>query len=175
MNSFGRVTDGNTIRFERTLPCSLETAWSYLTQPGRLATWLAEGTIELRVGGRVDLSFDVEEVPEHMPGGAFILGAVTLCVPQRVLAFTWTNPDTTTDSDRAIPTVSFELEPHDQYVRLSLTHRHLTSDAVARYAAGWHTHLDILLARLQNHQPDAFLSTWKRLLPVYEEQASALQ
>jgi uncharacterized protein YndB with AHSA1/START domain len=150
-------------------------AWSYLTQPGRLATWLAEGTIELRVGGRVDLSFDVEEIPDRMPGGGIILGAVTLCVPQRVLAFTWTTPDTDLDSDLPVPAVSFELEPHDHHVRLSLTHRHLASDAVARSAAGWHTHLDVLLARLQNHQPDTFLSTWKRLLPVYEEQAIALQ
>jgi uncharacterized protein YndB with AHSA1/START domain len=174
MNSFGRVTDGHTIRFERTLPCSLETAWSYLTQPGRLATWLAEGTIELRVGGRVDLRFDVEEVPER-ESGAFIQGVVSLCVHQRVLAYTWTRPDDTLDNELPVSTVTFELEPQDAHTRLTLIHRHVANDAMAVSAASWHAHLDVLLARLQNHQPDPFLLTWKRLLPVYEEQATTVQ
>jgi uncharacterized protein YndB with AHSA1/START domain len=175
MNSFGQITDGHTVRFERILPCSLEMAWSYLTQPGRLVTWLAEGTIELRVGGRVDLSFDVEEVPERKQNGAFIQGVVSLCVPQRVLAYTWTSPDVDLDSDVPISAVSFELEPQNGHVKLTLTHRHLANDEVARCAAGWHTHLDVLAARLQNHQPDSFLRTWKRLLPIYEDQVTAVQ
>jgi uncharacterized protein YndB with AHSA1/START domain len=175
MNSFGQVPDGHTVRFERILPCSLETAWSYLTQPGRLVTWLAEGSMELRVGGRVDLSFDVEEIPERKQDGAFIQGVVTLCVPQRVLAYTWTSPDADLDSDVPVSAVTFELEPQNSHIKLTLTHRHLPNDAVARCAAGWHTHLDTLAARLQNHQPDPFLSTWKRLLPIYEDQVSAIQ
>src|SRR3954467_7682663 len=175
MNSFGRVADGHTVRFERTLPCSLDTAWSYLTQPGRLATWLAEGTIELRVAGRVELNFDVEEIPERKEAGAFIRGAVTLCVPQRVLAYTWTSPDDDLEGDAPVPAVTFELEPQDNVTKLILTHRHVPHDAVARCAAGWHTHLDVLAARLQNHQPDSFERSWKRLLPIYEEQATTVQ
>lgn len=175
MNSFGQVSVGHTVRFERILPCSLETAWSYLTQPGRLVTWLAEGTIELRVGGRVDLSFDVEEVPERQQDGAFIQGVVSLCVPQRILAYTWTNPDADIDGDAPVSAVTFELEPQNSHIKLTLTHRHLPNDAVARCAAGWHTHLDVLSARLQNHQPDPFLTVWKRLLPIYEDQVSAVQ
>ncbi len=175
MNSYGRIVDEHTVRFERALPCSLEIAWSYLTQPGRLATWLAEGTVEPRVAGRVDLNFDVDEVPERKQGGANIRGVVTLCVPQRVLAFTWTDAEAVSDVDEPISAVTFELEPVNAHTKLTLTHRHLPADVVAKCSAGWHTHLDVLSARIQNHQPEPFLSTWKRLLPIYAGQSTTIQ
>src|SRR3954469_23048554 len=92
MPAKGNILDGHTVRFERELACPIEMAWDYLTQPGRLATWLAEGSIEPRVGGRVVLNFDIEEVPERERGGGVITGAVSLCVPGRVLAYTWIAP-----------------------------------------------------------------------------------
>lgn len=171
MNSPGRFLDEHTVRFERDLPCALEAAWSYLTQPGRLATWLAEGTIEPRVGGKVALSFDVEEVPERKNGGALIEGVVTLCVPDRVLAYTWSDPETPVADEASDSSVTFELEPHGEHTKLTLTHRHLPKNALARCAAGWHTHLEVLVARIQNRQRESFVETWRRLLPTYERQA----
>jgi uncharacterized protein YndB with AHSA1/START domain len=176
MNAHGRFLDEHTVRFERDLSCPLDTAWSYLTQPGRLATWLAEGSIETRVGGRVSLGFDVEELPERKDGGAFIEGVVTLCVQDRVLAYTWTDPEAKpSENEDPDPTVTFELEPQGQHTKLVLTHRHLPTEALARCAAGWHTHLEVLSARIQNRQQDSFLAIWKRLLPSYEQQVVALR
>lgn len=176
MNSSGHFLDEHTVRFERDLPCPLETAWSYLTQPGRLVTWLAEGTIEPRVGGKVSLSFDVEEVPERHDGGAFVEGVVTLCVPERVLAYTWADPEApVVNSEDPDSTVTFELEPHGQHTKLTLTHRHLPTNVLARCGAGWHTHLDVLMARIQNHKRESFLDTWKRVLPSYEQKAVGLR
>lgn len=171
MNSPGRFLDEHTVRFERELPCSIETAWDYLTQGGRLATWLAEGTIEPRVGGKVTLSFDVEEVPERKNGGAVIEGVVTLCVPNRVLAYTWTDPETPVPDEASDSAVTYEVEPVGQHTKLTLTHRHLPEKELARCAAGWHTHLEVLSARIQNRQRESFVETWKRLLPSYEKQA----
>ena len=164
MNAPGRFLDEHTVRFERELPCPLEMAWDYMTQPGRLVTWLAEGSIEPRVGGRVTLSYYVEEVPERKDGGAFIEGVVTLCVPHRVLAYTWADPEAPAPGNEdPDSTVTFELEPHHQHTKLTLTHRHLPTSVLARCAAGWHTHLEVLSARIQNRQGESFLDTWKRM------------
>lgn len=170
------IVDAHTVRFERELPCSIETAWDYLTQPGRLSTWLAEGMIEAHVGGRVELTFDVEEVPERLSGGDEIRGVVSLCVPRRVLAYTWMSPEEAdSDSGAPVSSVTFELEAKNAHTSLTLTHRHLPVEALAKCAAGWHTHLEVLASRIHNRAPESFLSTWRRLLPAYEEQALALK
>jgi hypothetical protein len=92
-----------------------------------------------------------------------------------VLAYTWADPETASDTDDPASTITFELEPHGQHTKLTLTHRHLPTEVLARCAAGWHTHLEVLLARIQNRQRESFLEIWKRLLPTYEEQAVALR
>jgi uncharacterized protein YndB with AHSA1/START domain len=172
----GQILDAHTIRFERHLPCPIETLWDYLTQPGRLSTWLAEGTLETRVGGRVRLNFDVDEVPERQAGGDEIRGVVSLCVPRRVLAYTWrTAEEAEGDSNDSPSSVTFELESEGENTRLLLTHRHLPSEALARCAAGWHTHLEVLSSRIHNRQPESFMEIWRRLLPAYEEQALSLR
>jgi uncharacterized protein YndB with AHSA1/START domain len=172
----GQILDAHTVRFERELPCTIETAWDYLTQPGRLSTWLADGTIEAHVGGRVVLNFDVEELPERGEGGDVIHGVVSLCVPRRVLAFTWMSPEeAAADLTEPSSSVTFELEPHNEHTKLTLTHRHLPVEALAKCAAGWHTHLEVLASRIHNRQPESFLTTWRRLLPTYEERAMALK
>jgi uncharacterized protein YndB with AHSA1/START domain len=172
----GQLLDAHTVRFERDFPCPIETAWDYLTQPGRLSTWLAEGIVETRVGGRVELTFDVEEVPERTPGGDVVRGVVSLCVPRRVLAYTWTSPnDGSSDETEPVSAVTFELEPQNGNTKLTLTHRHLPAEALARCAAGWHTHLEVLASRIHNRHPESFLATWRRLLPTYERQALAMR
>ncbi|MBI3694310.1 MAG: SRPBCC domain-containing protein [Acidobacteria bacterium] len=82
MNDFGRVV-------ERLLPGPIERVWEYLTKPDNLAAWLAAGEIELRVGGRVELRFDVQEAPDRRKAGAVIRGVVTRCEPPRALAYSW--------------------------------------------------------------------------------------
>jgi uncharacterized protein YndB with AHSA1/START domain len=176
MKTLGQIVDAHSIRFERELPCSIDTAWDYLTQPGRLSTWLADGSIEPRVGGRVELNFDVEELPERAQGGDAIRGAVSLCVPRRVLAYTWMSPEqAAVETTGPTSTVTFALEPENSHTRLTLTHRHLPAEAIPRCAAGWHTHLEVLLARVQNRSPESFLEMWRRLLPIYEEKTGTKQ
>lgn len=46
------------LRFERRLKHPVEKVWAALTDPERRAEWLAPGTIELRPGGRAELTFD---------------------------------------------------------------------------------------------------------------------
>jgi uncharacterized protein YndB with AHSA1/START domain len=71
--------------------------------------------------------------------------------------------------------VTFELAPHGDEVTLVVTHRRLPSRAATvSVASGWHTHLEILLARLQSRPAPGFWSTHSRLEPEYERRMPAL-
>ena len=37
-------------------------------------------------------------------------------------------------------------------------------------SAGWHTHLDILVARVSGKEPSPFWETWQRLRAEYDQQ-----
>src|SRR3546814_15813152 len=59
---------GGMLRFERVLDAPLETVWAWLTEPEKRRLWFADGPMELREGGDVELVFDhdhlsVEDVP----------------------------------------------------------------------------------------------------------------
>jgi hypothetical protein len=65
--------------------------------------------------------------------------------------------------------VTFDLEPVADQVVLTLTHRRLPSrDASVGVGAGWHMHLDILVARIQGQDAPSFWSGWARLRDEYE-------
>ena len=57
----GTILNEHAVRFERVLPASPDKVWEHLTNPELLKSWLAAGSIEPRIGGRVELKFDVEE------------------------------------------------------------------------------------------------------------------
>ncbi len=167
VTSRGEVVGPGTVRFVRTLPGPLERVWEFLTVPERRAQWLAGGEMDLRVGGRVELFFrhaDLSPVTMPTPArfaayeeGDVLLGTVTACQPPRLLAFTWAE-------GKARPSeVTFELEQAGESVRLTLTHRRLGEEraVLANVAAGWHTHLGILLDRLEGRTPQPFFAEFE--------------
>ena len=171
MPDYSDIVDFRTVRTDLLLPGPIEQIWGYLTEPGLLASWLAQGQIELREGGQVELTFDVEEVPERKKAGAMVRGVVSRCDPPRLLEYSWI--DASPERARAenpVPDsmVSFELQSKDRETRLIVTHRRLPTAMVAGCAAGWHTHLGNLRARLSGEALKPFLSTWRKLLPTYE-------
>ncbi len=169
MDDFGTLVDANTVRFERLLPGPIERVWAYLTEPQFLRTWLAESSMELRVGGAVELHFDTDEVPERAKAGAIDQGIITRYEPPHALAYTWQKaPDGPVTSH-----VTFELETVEDKVRLVLTHSRLLPTSLASFGSGWHTHLAVLQARLQALEPPPFLSYFNTVLPRYR--ASTVQ
>lgn len=171
MDEFGTLVDANTVRFERLLPGPIERVWAYLTQPQFLRTWLAESTMDLRIGGAVELRFNTEEVPERAKAGAVDQGIITRYEPPHALAFTWQKaPDGPVTSH-----VAFELEAVADQVRLVLTHSRLQHSSLASFGAGWHTHLGVLGARLQALEPSPFLSCFNAVLPRYRAGAIQIQ
>ena len=169
MSEFGAVTEARTLRIRRVLPGPIERVWAYLTESDKRGRWLASGPMELRVGGRVELTFRNTELTGHgepAPDkykkyeGASFSGHVTRCEPPRLLSYTWGDGSE----------VTFELSPEGEKVLLVLTHRRLPDrTTMVRVGSGWHTHLDILVVRLEGREPRPFWSTHARLEAEYEK------
>jgi uncharacterized protein YndB with AHSA1/START domain len=173
MSEFGIVTEARTVRIRRVLSGPIERVWAYLTESEKRGRWLASGPMELRVGGRVELTFrnselsaPAEPVPEKYKKyeGTGFRGRVTRCDPPRLLSYTWGE-----DSE-----VTFELTPQGEAVLLVLTHRRLPDRAtMVRVASGWPTHLGILVDHLDGREPHPFWSTYERLEAEYERRLPA--
>jgi uncharacterized protein YndB with AHSA1/START domain len=178
MNDYGTVTAPDTVRIERTLPGPIERVWDYLTDPDKRGTWLASGTMDLRVGGRVELRFlnsglsapDDPPPPKYAShvGETRMPGRITACDPPHLLSYTWGG-----ESDDASE-ISFELRPRGNEVQLVLTHRRLaTRGDMLSVAAGWHAHLGILVDTLAGRTPASFWATHTRLEAEYERRIPA--
>lgn len=171
-DEFGALIAPETIRIERLLPGHRERVWRYLTEPDLRRRWLASGAFELHPGGAVELLFRNDElVPGDDPaparfaaegGEVRLRGLVTDCEPMRRLAYTWGTGEDASE-------VRFDLAEEGAKVRLTVTHRRLSGRSLrVMVSAGWHTHLDILVAILEGRAPDGF---WRRFVPlerVYE-------
>ena len=170
MTGYGVVTAPQTVRLERLLPGSPERIWAYLTESEKRGKWLAPGEIELRVGGRVTLSFlhadlsSEKEVPEKYKAiecGHVMQGMITRCEPPHVLAYTWGHPQ---DSE-----VTFELFARGDKTLLVITHVRLGDRGnMLSVAAGWHAHTDILEDQLNGVEPRPFWTTHARLEAEYD-------
>ncbi len=160
-----------TVRLERVLPAPIERVWQYLMEPSLRATWLADGPIEPRVGGRVALLFDhrrlsAEETPaRYRDMDMRSLGEVRRCEPPRLLVITWN------DQGGEPSEVTFDLEPRGERTRLLITHRRLaTADALCSVAGGWHVHVDILEDVLAARPPRLFWARHEQFERAYRQQ-----
>jgi uncharacterized protein YndB with AHSA1/START domain len=126
----GGDADSRFVRFERTLSAPPDRVWRALTEPSELAGWLADATVELRVGGAIALTFDDGRVT----------GTITELDPGRVLGYSW--------RERAGEAhVRFVLKPVEGGgTALTLVHTHLAAASADGFAAGWHHHLELLEA-----------------------------
>lgn len=173
MDTYGQVTDRNTVRISRVLPGPIERVWRYLTEPELRSLWLAGGDMELRPSGRVehvfrnsDLSNEGDAPPPKyakQAGEARMQGHIVECDPPVLLRYTW-------GEESGEPSeVCFELTPQAGEVLLVVTHRLLRSrEVMTSVAAGWHTHLDILVARLTDREPASFWATHTQLEAEYD-------
>lgn len=162
MNAFGTIANTGTIRFERLFPGPAERVWDYLTRPELIATWLAKGEIQLRVGGYVDLRFDAPKGANGDKSGTLISGVVTHYQPPDSLAYYWTDAST-------ISNVIFEIERRGQQVALLLTHAKLPKPFAPTSSASWHARLDILEEQLRNRPASSFPVLYESLVPHYEQ------
>jgi uncharacterized protein YndB with AHSA1/START domain len=165
LDAHGVLTEPTTLRIERLLPGPVERVWAYLTESDLRRQWLAAGRMEMQVGGPFELVWRNNELtsppgrrPEGFGDEHRMQSRITQLDPPRRLAFTWG-----TGGD-----VSFDLESRGDQVLLTIVHRRLSDrETLLKVAAGWHAHLDILVARASDRVPAPFWDAWSRLHTEY--------
>jgi uncharacterized protein YndB with AHSA1/START domain len=171
---YGVITEAGAIRFERLLPGPIERVWDYVVDPEKRRLWLADGPMDLRPDGDMELIWRNSElarpdetVPEKFAGfdqEHRMKGKVLQVEPPRLLVHSW-------DEDAE---VVYELEERGDKVLLTLTNRKLPNrGAMVDVAGGWHTHLEVLAAHLEGREAPAFWETVARVGEDYEERIPA--
>ncbi|WP_407352829.1 SRPBCC family protein [Luteimonas sp. R10] len=167
---YGVFTAADTVRIERLLPGPIERVWAHLTESELRRQWLAAGEMEMQAGAPFELVWRNDELtdpPGRRPSGFDVehrmQSRITVLEPPRKLAFTWGDGD-----------VTFELAPRGDEVLLTLTHRGLADrENKLMVGAGWHAHLDILVARSKGEKPEPFWDRWSRLREAYDRRIAA--
>ena len=171
LDAYGVLTEPATLKIQRLLPGPIDRVWAYLTDSDLRRRWLAAGQMELKVGAPVELVWrnnELTDPPGQRPPGFDdehrMQSRITELDPPRKLTIAWNGSGD----------VSFELEPKGDEVLLTVIHRRLPDRAtLLKVAAGWHTHLDVLVARASGKAPAPFWDVWARLLQDYERRLPA--
>ncbi len=165
-DAFGKLIEPTTLVIQRLLPGPIERVWSFLTESDLRRRWLASGDMVLKVGAPFTLTWRNDELtdppgarPEGFGKEHSMESRITACDPPRTLTFTWGEGD-----------VSIALEDRGGKALLTLTHRRIAErSARVMIGAGWHAHLDILVARVSGKEPATpFWDGWLQLRQEYD-------
>ncbi len=170
-DAYGTLTEPATLRIQRLLPGPIERVWAYLTDSDLRRKWLASGEMDLKVGAPFELVWRNNELtnpPGARPDGFGdehrMQSRITELDPPRRLSFTWGNSGD----------VTFELEPTGHKVLLTVIHRRLPDrGTMLMVGAGWHMHLDVLVARASGTESEPFWDGWLRLKQDYDRRLPA--
>ena len=169
--NYGVLTDPTTLRIQRLLPGPIERVWAYLTESDLRRQWLAAGAMQAVAGTAFELVWrndELSDAPSQRPAGFAdehrMQSHIVEFEPPRKLVFTW----------QGSGKVSFELRPQGDQVLLTVIHTqlHERNDALM-VGAGWHMHLDLLLARLAGARGASFWDGWSRLRQEYDRRIPA--
>ena len=147
LGTFADEADGTvTLRYERVYPRPIETVWSAITQPERVAEWLGAGELEPRVGGRF-------AVRVGSGGRVSITGTVLTWQPPSQLSCSWAWPG------GKATVIRYDLAAVSaQATRLVFTHTGVPAGEITSVLPGWHLYLDRLGQVVEGNRPDADFS-----------------
>lgn len=154
----GAVTaegDRRALRFERTYETDREGLWSAITEPDRLARWLAPVRGDLHEGGTYEVVFDEDDPAQRASG------TISECEPPARLVVSWIFGD----GEESVLLV--DLSEDGPRTTLQLVHRSLPPGATAGYGAGWHAYLEQLRAHLGAGDQRGWEARFQELLPHY--------
>lgn len=165
-----RLHGGDTLVISRWLPGPAERIWRYLTDAELRRLWLADGVMVPRAGAPLELiwrndglSSPGDPRPEGFAEEQRMTSRVIAFDPPHRLVIAW----------GASGEVAFDLLPRGDRVLLRITHSGLGDPAPrSMIAAGWHSHLDILRARLDGGAAPSFWGHWAGLRAEYDRQFS---
>jgi uncharacterized protein YndB with AHSA1/START domain len=157
---FSREETFVTARMTRRFDDAPAVVWRAMTEPARLATWLAAGRIEPALGGAVRLDFE--------GSGTVIDSRVSAFEPGRTLEFSWSQPG------EPLRPVRWELDPDVSGARLTLTIKTPLGEDAGKACAGWDAHMAMLVAALAG-APIAFpFEVFKAAREAYKPLVAAL-
>ena len=160
VGSLRRLEDGRgAVTMEDIYDTDIDDLWSALTEPDRLARWLATVDGDLRPGGRIRAQFtSTYEGP----------GRIEACdAPGRlVVTFEPGTPDETV--------MEAVLTPVGDRTRLIIEERGLLLEDLPGHGAGWQAHVEDLASYLSGREPSVWRDRWTELTPVYQAIADAL-
>jgi uncharacterized protein YndB with AHSA1/START domain len=172
VGAYATLTEPDTLRIQRLLPGPIERVCAYLTDSELRRKWLASGDMEMKVGAPFELVWRNDELtnpPGQRPEGFGeehrMQSRIVELDPPRKLTIAWNESGD----------VSFELAPKGDQVLLTLIHRRLPNrKTMLMVGAGWHAHLDILVARANGkEQATPFWDGWLRLKDEYDRRLPA--
>jgi len=154
-----RSADGEGIvRVEDRFDTDIDDLWSALTDPARLARWIAEVEGDLRLGGEFHARFT---------SGWEGTGRVEACEsPRRLLVVT----KQTDEPDEEV--IEATLTADGDQTILVIEARGLSVEYLAAYGAGWQVHVEDLAAHLAGRERDDIKARWNELIPAYQDLAS---
>jgi uncharacterized protein YndB with AHSA1/START domain len=153
------------LRFERTLPASVETVWKYLTDSDLRSRWFMAGSLDGRVGGDIEFIFDHDQLSDNdvpMPErfaanvGRRWTEKVVRYEPPHAIAYTFGK-----NSDSV---ATFELkDAGDGKTLLTLVHSGIKNrEDAGSFGGGWTSHLAVLEARLNGRGVPDFWALHKQ-------------
>lgn len=165
-DAYGTLIEPATLVIQRRLPGPVERVWKYLTDTDMRAKWLAAGDMEMRVGSSFELVWRNDELtnppgdkPEGFGSEHRMVAEITELELLRKISFTWGSTGG----------VTFELEPRGNDVLLTVIHHRVTDrSTLLNVSAGWHAHLDVLVAHVNGEEPKPFWDNWASLKTDYE-------
>ncbi|PWS37269.1 ATPase [Falsiroseomonas bella] len=165
LDAHGVLTEPGTLTFQRILPGPMERVWAYLTESELRRKWLAAGEMTLKAAAPFELVWRNDDLsapgqrPADFPAEQRMQSRILALDPPRRLVIAWGETGE----------VSFTLEPRGERVLLTLVHRGAPDRAtLLNVGAGWHMHLDILVAIAEGWTPASFWEGWSRLRAEYD-------
>jgi uncharacterized protein YndB with AHSA1/START domain len=140
------------VRVEDVYSTDIADLWSAISEPDRLARWIATVEGDLRVGGIVETRFtSTWEGP----------GRIDVCDPPNHLVITM---EPGTDDEAVIEAV---LTSEGERTRLVVEERGLPLDVLYKHGAGWQAHIEDLGRYLAGAESN-WKARWTELTPAYQ-------
>ncbi len=156
LGSMRRIDEARgAVRVEDVYETDIGDLWSAVTEPRRLARWIAEVEGDLRVGGMVQARFtSTWEGP----------GRIDVCEPPNHVVLTM-EPAT---ADETV--IEAWLTSEGEQTRLVIEERGLPVDVLYKHGAGWQAHIEDLGRYLAGGQ-SMWKARWTELAEAYQSLA----
>jgi uncharacterized protein YndB with AHSA1/START domain len=160
VGSLRRTEDGKgAVRLEDLYDTDIDDLWSALTDPHRLAGWIADVQGDLCLGGQIRARFT---------SGWNGPGRIDICRAPHQLTVTMSpgTPDETV--------IEAILVPEKGKSRLVIEERGIPLAELGLHGAGWQAHVEDLTAHIHGRQAGDWHTRWTVLTPTYQDLAGNL-